>query len=299
MAEIFRELRKRNYTDAYEHHFRLGNHVEERDRKAIVKTVSGLLKLLHPDGQCAKAEIEQYLSFAVEMRRRVKEQLKRMGGIEYARVNLSYIDLESGEEMFMPCPGLGVIQLIPEGQLEPGDVFTVGFDHAEGRFGLFRVQVQATKGSGHLRMTGSTSKPMRDALQTAYDYLRANLRRLGSDRDLKDFDLHVQIHSLMQAREGAGIGMAFFIALLSAVLTRPLVPQLVILGDLTIHGVLMRVDALADKLKTAMDAGAKKVMIPTENKRDFADLPGDIIDKLQIVFYSDPTNAAFRAMGLE
>jgi ATP-dependent Lon protease len=269
------------------------------DRKAIVKTVSGLLKLLHPDGQCAKAELEQYISFAVEMRRRVKEQLKRMGGIEYAKVNLSYIDLESGEEMFMPCPELGVIQLIPEGQLEPGDVFTVGFDHAEGRFGLFRVQVQATKGSGHLRATGSTSKPMRDALQTAYDYLKANLRRLGSDRDLKDFDLHVQIHSLMQAREGAGIGMAFFIALLSAVLARPLVPQLVILGDLTIHGVLMRVDALADKLKTAMDAGAKRVMIPTENKRDFADLPGDIIDKLQIVFYSDPTNAAFRAMGLE
>ena len=231
MAEIFRELRKRNYTDAYEHHFRLGNHVEERDRKAIVKTVSGLLKLLHPDGQCAKAERDQKLSFAIEMRRRVKEQLKRMGGIEYAKVNLSYIDLESGEEMFIPCPELGVIQLIPEGQLEPGDVFTVGFDHAEGRFGLFRVQVQATKGSGHLRVTGSTSKPMRDALQTAYDYLRANLRRLGSDRDLKDFDLHVQSQSLMQAKEGSGTGIAFFIAILSAVLARPLVPQLVILGD--------------------------------------------------------------------
>jgi ATP-dependent Lon protease len=156
-----------------------------------------------------------------------------------------------------------VIQLIPEGQLEPGDVFTVGFDQAEGRLGLFRVQVQATKGSGHLRVTGSTSKPMRDALQTAYDYLRANLRRLGSDRDLKDFDLHVQSQNLMQAKEGLGTGMAFFIALLSAILARPLVPQLVILGDLTIHGVLMRVDSLADKLKTAMDAGAKKVMLPT------------------------------------
>jgi ATP-dependent Lon protease len=140
---------------------------------------------------------------------------------------------------------------------------------------------------------------MRDVLQTAYDYLRANLRRLGSDRDLKDFDLHLQIQSLMQAKEGSGTGMALFIALLSTVLARALVPQLVILGDLTIHGVLMRVDSLADKLKTAMDAGAKKVMIPTENKRDFADLPTDIIDTLQIVFYSDPTNAAFRAMGLE
>ncbi len=299
LAEIFRELRKRNYTDVFERFFRLGNHIEERDRKAILKTLSGLLKLLHPDGQCEKAELEQYLRFAIEMRRRVKEQLKRMGGIEYARVNLSYIDLESGEERFVLCPELGGVQLIPEGQLEPGDVFTVGLDKAEGRFGLFRIQVQAMKGSGHLRVTGTTSKPMRDALQTAYDYLKANLRRLGSDRDLREFDLHVQVQSLMQAREGAETGMAFFIALLSAVLARPLVPQLVILGDLTIHGVLMRVDSLADKLKAAMDAGAKRVMIPTENKRDFADLPADVIDKLQIVFYSDPTNAAFRAMGLE
>ncbi len=299
LAEIFRELRKRNYTDAFERFFRLGNHVEERDRKAILKTFSGLLKLLHPDGRCEKAEVEQYLRFAIEMRRRVKEQLRRMGGIEYARVNLSSIDLESGEERFVSCPELGVIQLIPEGQLEPGDVFTVGLDRAEGRFGLFRIQVQAMKGSGQLRVTGTTSKPMRDALQTAYDYLKANLRRLGSDRDLREFDLHVQVQSLMQAREGAGTGVAFFIALLSAALARPLVPQLVILGDLTIHGVLLRVDSLADKLKTAMDAGAKKVMIPTENKRDFADLPADVIDKLQIVFYSDPTNAAFRALGLE
>jgi ATP-dependent Lon protease len=209
------------------------------------------------------------------------------------------MDVENGQETFVPCPELGVMQLIPEGQLEAGDVFTVGFDKAEERFGLFRMQVQATKGSGHLRVTGNPSKPVRDALQTAYDYLRVNLRRVGSDRDLKDFDLHVQIQSLMHAKEGSGTGMALFIALLSAVLARPLVPQLVILGDLTIHGVLIRVDSLADKLKTAMDAGAKNVMIPTENKRDFADLPAEIIDKLQIVFYRDPTNAAFRAMGLE
>ena len=164
----------------------------------------------------------------------------------------------------------------------------MGLDKDEGRFGLFRIQVQATKGSGHLRVTGSTSKPMRDALQTAYDYLRANLRRLGSDRDLKDFDFHVQIHSLMQAREGSSIGVAFFIALLSAVLARPLMPQLVILGDLTIHGVLMRVDSLADKLKTAMDAGAKKVMIPTENKRDFADLPVTLLTSCKLSFTATP-----------
>src|SRR5439155_461947 len=135
-------------------------------------------------------------------------------------------------------------QLIPEGQLEPGDVFTVGTDKAEARFGLFRIQVQATKGGGRVRLTGTNARSMRDAMQTTYDFLKANLRRMGSDRDLKEFDLHVQVNSLMQAKEGAETGMAFFIAMLSAVLARPLVPQLVILGDMSIHGVLMRVDSL-------------------------------------------------------
>ena len=299
IAEIFRELRKKNYTDAYERFFRLGSHVEERDRKAIVKTVSGLLKLLHPDGKCEKPELEQYLRLAIEARRRVKEQLKRMGGIEYAKVNLSYLDKETGEESFVGCPELGGIQLIPPGQLGPGDVFTIGMDRGEARYSLFRIQVQASKGSGKLKITGTTSRVMKEAVQTAYDYLKGNMKRLGVERDLKEYDLHVQVVNLMQAKEGSETGVGFFIAILSSVLGHPTASQLVILGEMSIHGVLMRVDSLADKLKIALDAGAKRVMVPTENKRDFADLPGDVIDKLQIVFYSDPLNAAFRAMGLE
>jgi ATP-dependent Lon protease len=299
LAEIFRELRKRNYTDVYERQFRLGAHVEERDRKAVVKTVSGLLKLLHPDGQCAKAELGMYLELALEARRRVKEQLKRMGGIEYGKVNLSYFDKEAGEEAFVGCPELGGIQLIPPGQPGPGDVFTIGMDKGEARFSLFRIQVQASKGTGRLRITGTTSRVMREAVQTAYDYLKGNMRRLGVERDLTDYDLHVQVVNLMQAKEGSETGVGFFIAILSSILGRPTAPQLVVLGEMSIHGVLMRVDSLADKLKVALDAGAKRVMVPTENKRDFPDLPADVIDKLQIVFYSDPVNAGFRAMGSE
>jgi len=299
LAEIFRELRKKNYTDAYDRHFSLGSHIEERDRKAIVKTVSGLLKLLHPNGQCEKNELNQYLELALESRRRVKEQLKRMGGIEYAKVNFSYLEKETGEETFVGCPELGGIQLIPPGQLGPGDVFTIGMDRGEARFSLFRIQVQANKGSGKLKITGTTSRVMREGVQTAYDYLKGNMRRLGVERDLREYDLHVQVVNLMQAKEGSETGVGFFISILSAVLSRPTAPQLVVLGEMSIHGVLMRVDSLADKLKISLDAGAKRVMVPTENKRDFADLPGDVIDKLQIVFYSDPINAAFRAMGLE
>jgi ATP-dependent Lon protease len=209
------------------------------------------------------------------------------------------VEKGSGEETFVGCPELGGIQLIPPGQLGPGDVFTIGMDRGEARFSLFRIQVQASKGSGKLKITGTTSRVMREAVQTAYDYLKGNMRRLGVERDLKDYDLHVQVVNLMQAKEGSETGVGFFISILSSVLGRPTAAQLVILGEMSIHGVLMRVDSLADKLKVALDAGAKRVMVPTENKRDFADLPGDVIDKLQIVFYSDPLNAAFRAMGLE
>src|SRR5262245_16322696 len=129
IAEVIHtELRPRSYADVYDRHFHLGSHVEERDRKAIARTTSGLIKLLHPDGECSKPEVEEYLRFAIELRRRVKEQLRRMGGVEYARVNLSHIDKETRQETFVTCKELGSMQLIPDGSLSPGDVFTVGHD---------------------------------------------------------------------------------------------------------------------------------------------------------------------------
>lgn len=147
VAEIFHEeLRKRNYADVYDHFFSLGSHVEERDRKAIAKATSGLVKLIHPDGICSEEETREYLTFSVELRRRVKEQLKRMGGIEYSKVNLSFINKVTGQETFVSCKELGATQLIPEGPLAPGDVFTVGFDSGEGRYSLYRIQTTALPG---------------------------------------------------------------------------------------------------------------------------------------------------------
>lgn len=149
IAEIFHnELRPRSFADVYDHYFHLGSHVEERDRKAIARTTSGLIKLLHPDGECTKVEVEEYLQFAIELRRRVKEQLRRMGGVEYARVNLSFIDKETRQESFVTCRELGSTQLIPDTPLPPGDVFTVGQDATEGRYTLFRIQCSVSPGGG-------------------------------------------------------------------------------------------------------------------------------------------------------
>lgn len=298
IAEIFHsELRWRNYTDAYDRYYALGSHVEERDRKAAVRTVSGLIKLIHPDGQCTQQEMREYLEFALELRRRVKEQLKRMGGIEYSKVNLSYIDKGTGQETFVTCPELGAAQLIPETPLEPGDVFTIGFDPDETRYSLYRIQVTAVPGPSRFNVIGTTGRGIKESARMAYDYLKVNGPKMGIDRDPGSYDINVQVISLMQGKDAGDLGVAFYIALISALLGRPVGGGLVILGHMSIHGVLSRVEGLGDRLRIALDSGAKRVMFPTENSRDFAVLPAEVIDKLQIEFYSDLARVAYKALA--
>ena len=296
LAEIFHnELRKRNFTDLYDRHFSLGSHIEERDRKAIAKTTSGMIKLIHPDGVCSQTEIEEYLTFAMELRRRVKEQLKRMGGIEYSKVNFSYINKETGQEHFVSCKELGSTTLMPEGPTTPGDIFTVGHDQEENRYALYRIQITATPGGHRFNVVGTKGKGMKESARMAYDYLKANSAKIGIDRDITSYDVNIQVMSLMQGKDAGDIGIAFYIGLISALLGRPVGAGIVVLGQMSIHGVLSRVEGLGDKLRIAMDAGARRVLIPTENKRDFAELPAEVIDKLRIEFYSEPAQAALKA----
>jgi ATP-dependent Lon protease len=298
IAEIFHEgLRNKNFADAHERFFSFGNHLEARDRTAVVKTVSGLVKLLHPANDPTRAEMEEYVRFALEMRRRVKEQLKRMGGIEYAKVNFSYIDKETGEESFVGCPELGNIQLIPDTPLPPGDIFTIGYDSAEARYSLYRIQINISGGSGKFNLVGVVSKNIRESAKMAHDYLKTNGRKMGIDRELTHYDANVQVISLMQGKDAGDLGMAFFVGLVSALLSRTIAGGLVVLGQMSIHGVLSHVEGLGDKLRVAMDSGARRVMIPTVNRKDFATLPDEVIDKMQIEFYSDPAQAAFKALA--
>jgi ATP-dependent Lon protease len=299
ITEVWRVSRKTSYSDAPDRYFSLGGHLNQRDVRAVRKTVSGLIKLLHPDGAFTRDELQEYLELALEGRRRVKEQLKKMGGLEYWAVNFSYLDRETHQETFVTVPEQGGGGLILPGQLNPGVVFTVGTDLEQGRHAIFRVEVQALKGRGGTHVTGAPSRAMRDAIQTAYTFLKGHSRQLGISKDPLEYDFHVQIVNLMQSKEGSETGVAFFIAMLSALLDKPALEQLVVLGEMSIHGSLLKVPALAERLQLAMDNGARRVLIPAENKRDFADVPSDVLNKLQIIFFSDPLNAAFRAMGLE
>jgi ATP-dependent Lon protease len=298
LAEVFRELRKRSYGDYAERHLRFGGHLAGRDQKAVRKIVSGLVKLLHPDGEVTAAELEEYVAYAMEMRRRVKEQLKRMGGLEYWDTSFSYIDRESGQETFVPVPELGGGTLIAEGTLPPGSVYTIGTDLADNRLALFLLQTQMNLGSGRMIPLGNLSTKMKEAIKTADAYLRANLKNLGIDCDLDSYDFSIQAINLNQAKDGAETAVAFFISLVSAILKKPLQERTVVLGEMSVQGMLLKVASLPERMQLAVEAGAKRILIPSENKRDLADVPDAILTAAQWQFYDSPTKAAIMAMGM-
>lgn len=298
LAEVFRELRKRSYADYAERDFRFGTHLGGRDQKAVRKIVSGLIKLLHPDGDVSKEEIEEYLTYAMEMRRRVKEQLKKMGGLEYWDTSFSFVDRETGQETFVSLPESGGGTLIAEGGLPPGSVYSIGTDVADNRLALFLLQTQMNMGSGRIIPLGSLSSKMKEAIKTADAYLKANLRNLGITHDLKGYDFTIQAINLNQAKEGSETAVAFFVSLVSAILAKPVLDQTVILGEMSIQGLLLKVGSLPERMQLAVESGAKKILIPSENKRDVADIPDAILTAIQWQFYDSPTKAAIMALGL-
>lgn len=298
LAEVFREVRKRSYGDVAERYFRFGQHLGGRDQKAVRKTVSGLIKLLHPDGEVTKAEVEEYLAYAMEGRRRVKEQLKKMGGLEYWDTTFSYIDLQSGQETFVPVAEMGSGSIIAEGGLPPGSVYTIGTDAADNRLAMFLLQTQMNRGSGRIVPLGNLSSKMKEAIKTADAYLKANLKNLGIDQDLKAYDFTVQAINLNQAKEGSETAVAFFLSMVSALLGKPILDRTVVLGEMSVQGMLLKVSALPERMQAAVEAGAKRILIPSENKRDLAEVPDAILTAIQWQFYDSPTRAAILAMGM-
>ena len=297
LAELARDLRKETYATALDKHFRLGHALNKRDERAVRKTVSGLIKLIHPDGEFAKEELEEYLTLAMEMRRRVKEQLKKMGGLEYWNTSFSYLDLADDEERYISVPEQASGGLIPADPQLPGVVYTVGFDLDMGKPALFRVEVGLMKGGGHYSVTGVVGRAMREAVRTAYDYVRANLHKFAVERTLDDYDLHLQVVNLMQAKEGSQTGAAFFVAILSALLGRPVAAGTVVLGEMTIHGVMMPVRGLGESVQAIKENGGQRVLVPAANVRDLSAIPPDILSGLDIAFFADARECVLKAIA--
>lgn len=299
LAEYLREMRKTTFADCIDKFFRLGNNLNQRDTIAVRKTVSGLLKLLYPQGEADKEAVERCLKYALEVRRRVKEQLKKIGGMEFYDVHFSYIDIETREEKFVSVPEQGGSSLIPEGPLNPGTLHTVGTG-SNGLLGLYRLELQVVGGNGKLSISGvQSSSQAKEPIKVAFDYFKANVSRVSSSSKPGDRDYHLHLVELHNTGPNQTMTLPGFIALCSGLLGKAVQGSLVVLGDMSLGGSIIPADNLAAKLQVAFDAGAKRILIPMSSVGDIATVPGELFAKFQTSFYADPVDAVFKALGVE
>ncbi len=297
LAEALRELRRHNFTEISDRHFTMGSHLVTRDRKAVKKTVSGLIKIIHPNGEATQGEIAELLEFAMEGRRRVKEQLKKMGSFEYYHTSFSYTLNDTGEERFVGVPEQGGRNMISTDPLPPGSIYTASVA-PDGTVGMYRVEVSVSAGSGKLRTAGGVSGVTKESIGRAFSYMLAKKGELSIARELDVSDLHVEVIDLMNNRVEGEIGLGFFIAAFSALKKAPPAPAMLVLGDLSVQGNIKGLRSLAEPLQLAMDNGAKRALIPLENKRSFLEVTGDVVEHVDPIFFGDPKTAAFKALGL-
>lgn len=298
-SEVMRELRKTTYSDAIDKYFKLGTQLNQRDTIAVKKMVSGLIKLVYPDGKFGKAEVEKILSFSIEMRRRVKEQLKKIGGMEFFDVNLSYIDLEENREEYVAVPEQGSGTLIPEGIGKPGHIYSVSTG-ASGRIGTFTFETQMVAGNGKFKATGlGGDGQAKEKADSAYKYLNANASSISASISTTTHDYVFNTQDLNGVGNPEMLSLPALIALCSVTLNRPLVASTVILGDVTIGGTLVKVTNLADMMQVARDSGAKKILVPMMNAADLSTVPPELMATFNIIFYQTPEDAVYKALGVE
>jgi ATP-dependent Lon protease len=299
LAEYLREMRKRSFSDAIDKYFKLGNNLNQRDTIAVRRTVSGLLKLLYPHGEYDKEAVRKCLKYALESRRRVKEQLKKIGGMEFYDVHFSYIDGETLEEHFVSVPEQGGGSLISEGPLSPGTLHTVTVG-SNGFLGLYRLELQVTAGSGKLSISGvGSNQQSKESIKVAFDYFKANVSRVSASAKAIDHDYHLHIVELHNTGPSDALTMSSLVALCSGLMGKPLQSQMVVLGDMSLGGSIVPVESLAETLHVAFDAGAKRVLLPMSSVGDIPTVPGELFAKFQISFYSDPVDSVFKALGVE
>ncbi len=299
LSEYFREMRKRTFSDSLDKYFKLGNNLNQRDVIAVRKTVSGLVKLLYPNGEFAKEDLEEILKYALVGRRRVKEQLKKIGGMEFYDVHFSYIDLDTMEENFVSVPENGGGKLIPDGLLKAGHTYFVGRGNS-GMIGTYKIEVESSNGHGKLSISGiGTDRESKESINTAYNYFKANKKSISASIQTENIDYLLHIEDLQGVGASKDISLATFVALCSCALKKSMLGNLVILGSMSIGGTIGKVEELANTLQVCFDSGAKRILLPMSSAADISSVPSDLFSKFNISFYNTPEEAVYKALGIE
>lgn len=299
LSEFIRELRKEQQGDALDKYFRLGKNLNQRDTIAVRKIIGAFIKLLYPDGDYSKEQLEEILIFALEMRRRVKEQLKRLGGMEFYDVNFSYIDLDTFEEHYVSVPEQGGGKLIPEGLCNPGQVYTISHGKS-GMLGAFRLESQMLPGSGKFERIGlGSDTKCKEAANTAFSWLKANGSRISGLISTASRDYIVNYQDLQGIGMTQTLALPTVIALASIALGKPTVSSLAVLGEISIAGTMLKVEELANTLQVCLDSGAKKVLLPITSAADLGSVPSELIGCFNLIFYQSAEDAVYKALGVE
>lgn len=299
LAEFIRELRKAQYGDAIDHYFRLGKNLNQRDTIAVRRMADGYLKLLYPDGSFTKEEVEEVLRISLEMRRRVKEQLKKLGGMEFYDVTFSYIDNETFEEHYVSVPEQGGGKLIPEGMCNPGQIYTVS-QGKSGMLGVFCLESQMLPGNGKFERTGiGSDRDAKESTNTAFNFLKANGNRISGSISTTTKDYIINYQDLQGIGMTGKLALPTLIAMCSIALGKPTLSSLAVLGEISISGTMMKVDELANSLQVCLDSGAKRVLLPITSAAELGTVPADLIGSFNLIFYSSAEDAVFKALGVE
>jgi ATP-dependent Lon protease len=299
LSEYMREMRKESFGDAFDKYFRLGNNLNQRDTIAVRKMVSGFTKLVYPDGDYTREDIEEILTISLELRRRVKEQLKKIGGMEFYDVNFSYIDNEIFEEHFVSVPETGGGKLIPEGMNKPGNIYTVSRGKT-GMVGVYRLETQVLPGNGKFERTGiGTDREAKEATNTAFNFLKANGNSISGSISTTTKDYIINYQDLNGLGITSKLALPTLIAICSSALGKPTLSSLAVLGEISISGSLIKVDELANTLQVCLDSGAKKVLLPITSAADLGTVPSELVGAFSLIFYASPQEAVFKALGVE
>ena len=299
LSEFMREMRKEPWGDVSDLYFRFGSNLNQRDTIAVRKMVSGFAKLLYPDGNFTKEDIAEILTYSMEMRRRVKEQLKKIGGMEFYDVNFSYIDNETFEEKYVSVPEQGGGKLIPDGIANPGTIYTVS--HAKsGMVGVYRLETQMLPGNGKFDRTGlGTDRDAKEAANIAFNFLKANGMSISRSISTTQRDYIINYQDLNGIGMTKSLALPTLLAIASAALGKPTLGSLAVLGEISISGAITKVDELANVLQVCLDSGAKKVLLPITSAADLGTVPPDLMGAFSIIFYTTAQEAVFKALGVE
>lgn len=299
LAEFCKEMRKYDFSHEFDAFFRLNKEFNKRDEIAVRKTFSGLCKLLFPDGSLTKPYAEMLLAYAVEGRRRVKEQLKIMAGVEFIDVNLGFLDLEEGLESVVTVPEQTSNTLMPEGKLPFGHIFAVGKSRDSGEICIYRMENKTVKGSGKIETQGiGNNRPVKECVMAAWTYFQDNARKIVPGSRVMDKDYLLYYADTQGKGLSDAVSLGEFIGLCSALAERAVIESLAIAGEIKLSGTLEELTNLEDILRVCKNAGAKKLLLPMDSIRDMQNVSRELLQYVQPIFYQDPIDAAKKALDI-